>query len=188
MNFGEVKSLVIPEGKVSRITRRSDSLLLWKGGCTNRVPLSIDTDGSVYNGGLGYKNGYRIRSGGAETSQNNAACTGFIPVSGGDVIRIYGWNRYSNPGTAANAVNVADAAFANLGQISNSNYGIFASGAAYAAYNNSTIEDGADGISSWVVPPAASGAAYIRVSAYDATNSAPGANLIVTVNEEIEIQ
>lgn len=154
------------------------------GGYTNMVPLSIDTDGSIYNS-VGYKDGYRIRSGGAESTQSKGTCTGFIPVSGGDTVRIYGWDRINYSTSAANAINVADSSFTNLGQVGNSNYGIFASGGGYAAYDKSTIYDGADGVSKWVVPPAASGAAYIRVSAYNDGVTDVGSQLIVTVNEEI---
>lgn len=186
MIFSNVKTVVIPEGKVKAINRTSDGLLLWKGGYKNWVPFSTESDGkTIYNGGLGYKNGYRVRSGGAETAHNNAACTGFIPVKGGDVVRISGWTRYTDSGNAANAINAANSSFTNIGQVSNGNYGIFASGGGYAAYDKSTIEDGANGISKWVVPPSASGVAYIRVSAYNPYDGAPGEKLIVTINEEI---
>lgn len=183
VNFADYQRLEIPEGRVKQIARKSDGLVLWKAGYVNMVPLSIDTDGSIYNGGLGYKDGYRVRSGGVESAMADAACSGFIPVRGGDVIWIYGWDRLTYPGSAANAINVADASFTNLGQVGNSNYGIFASGAAYGAYDASTIEDGADGISKWIVPPEDSGVAYIRVTGYKTVGSA----LIVTVNEEITL-
>lgn len=187
INFADYKRLEIPEGKVKQIARKSDGLVLWEAGYINMVPLSINSDGSIYNG-VGYKDGYRIRSGGAEGTQAGGTCTGFIPVSGGDTVRIYGWDRINFSGSAANAINVADASFANIGQVSNGNYGIFASGGGYTAYNNSTIVDGADGISSWVVPPAASGVAYIRVSAFDnIVTDSLGAKLIVTINEEITL-
>lgn len=42
---------------------------------------SINADGTPYNGGLGYKDGYRIKSDGTEASTTaNVACTGFIRV------------------------------------------------------------------------------------------------------------
>lgn len=64
MDFSNVKSITIPEGKVKRIL--SGSTVLWQSGYTNLVPLSTEADDkTIYNGGLGYKNGYRIRSGGA---------------------------------------------------------------------------------------------------------------------------
>ena len=161
-----------------------NGIQVWKTGCKNWVPLSINPDGTGYNNGLGYKNGYRVRSGGAEEPTGRAACTGFIPVNGGDVIRIKGWDRYHYPGSAANAINVSDGNFTNIGQVGNANYGIFTEG--YGAYGRATIEDAASGISTWVAPPAASGIAYIRVSGYSNDFYMDGANIIVSINEEIE--
>ena len=62
---------------------------------TNQIPISTDTDGSVFNG-IGYKQGYRINSSGnvADVTSGGitADCfaTGFIPVKGGDIIRFSG--------------------------------------------------------------------------------------------------
>ena len=55
---------------------------------TNRVNLSINPDGTIYNGGLGYKRGYRIRSGGAELEFETGVCSGYIEVKPGDVVAI----------------------------------------------------------------------------------------------------
>jgi hypothetical protein len=61
---------------------------LWR---FNLMPfISTEKDGiTIYNGGLGYKNGYRVRSGGAEVTQQSAVCTGFIPFVKGDKLYIY---------------------------------------------------------------------------------------------------
>ena len=73
IDFTGVKAITIPEGKVKKIT--SNGVVLWKGGHTNLVPLSTEADGvTIYNGGLGYKNGYRIRSGGAEGATGVGSC------------------------------------------------------------------------------------------------------------------
>lgn len=186
VNFASYPRLEIPEGRVKQIARKSDGQVLWKAGYINEVRHSINTNGTVYNG-TGYKNGYRIRSGGAEGAQDNAACTGFIPVKGGDIIRISGCDfAYSN---TSNAINVADTSFSNIGQITPSHadagYGIFAAGAAYQSYcYKKAVTQEKTGVWKWTVPPAASGAAYIRVTGYNASGN-HGANLIVTVNEEI---
>ena len=166
-----------------KLMMANSSLDLLKPNFTNVVRQSINSDGAIYNG-IGYKDGYRIRSGGAEIEYENATTTGFIPVKGGDVVRIYGWSRYidQNPG---NAINVANVSFANIGQVSNYGHGIFESGE-YAKYNQDTIIDN-QLFSQWTVPPAASGVAYIRVSAYDYENGCPSNNLIVTINEEIQL-
>lgn len=187
MTFSGCKRLDIPDGRVKSITRKSDGQLLWKSGYTNQVPLSINADGSIYNGGLGYKNGYRVRSGGAEAAAE-ATCTGFIPVQGGDVIRISGRIRFSINSTN-NAINVSDASFTNLGQLTpsyaNSGYGILAASADWGAYGYPSVTEESAGVWKWVVPPAESAVAYIRVTGYNTSAELPGKELIVTVNEEI---
>lgn len=183
LDFSQVKGVAIPDGDVVKIG--INGMIVWKAGPTNRVPLSIDTDGSIYNG-TGYKDGYRVRSSGAESASDGAAITGFIKVSAGDVIRLSGWDFGSTTGT--NCINAYNSSFTNLGQLTMqpANYGIFASGAAYAAYGSSSVVKESDGVWKWIVPPAASGAAYIRVTAinYESGNN-HGKDMIVTINEEI---
>lgn len=156
-----------------------------KFGYKNVKPFSTESDGkTIYNGGLGYKNGYRIRSGGAEAEVFNASHTGFIPTKGGDVIGIGGITLGTV--TNSNAINVSDSTFTNIGQVTenyaNAGYGIFAEGASYQAYAwSSGIEK--NGCFYWAVPPDA-GISYVRVTGRTEGN---GANLIVTINEEIEL-
>ena len=52
------------------------------------IQNSTGYDGNPYNNGLGYKVGYRTGSGGGESAQADAACTGFIPCVTGDTLRI----------------------------------------------------------------------------------------------------
>ncbi len=54
---------------------------------TNKLPLAIDTDGSVYNG-TGYKNGYRLNSSATVKEASGNGHTGFIKVTNGDTVRI----------------------------------------------------------------------------------------------------
>ena len=49
---------------------------------TNQIPISTDTDGSIY----GYKAGYRLSSSGASDVMSGSYLTGFIPVSVGDTV------------------------------------------------------------------------------------------------------
>ena len=141
---------------------------IWTG-YKNWVKYSTESDGvTIYNGGLGYKNGYRIRSGGAEIQYNdNNACTGFIPVKAGDIVRIGAFN-FAYPQNG-NAINVSDSSFTNIGQFTMlpAAYGILEqSGGAYEAYNYNSVEQEKDGVWKWIVPPADSGVAYIRVSGF----------------------
>ena len=55
---------------------------------TNQIPISIDTNGSVYNG-KGYKENTRISSSsGSISSMDGVDLTGLIPVSMGDIVRM----------------------------------------------------------------------------------------------------
>ena len=159
-----------------------DGVQVWKSGPTNLVPLSINADGTIYNG-TGYKDGYRVRSGGAEGAVSNTSCTGFIKVSPGDVVRISGC-MFSHSGNS-NAINVSDNTFANIGQFTMfpAQYGIFND--KYTAYSSGSVVEEKTGVWKWVVPPASSGVEYIRVSGYDNKNGYPGARMIITINEEI---
>lgn len=155
-----------------------------KFGPKNQVPISTDTDGSIYNG-VGYKDNTRVRSGGEEGANNRAACTGFIPVSAGDVVRFSGMPWFADA-ASANALNAANASYENIGQftmLQNARYGIFSS--SYSAYAASSVVEETTGVWRWIVPPAASGVAYIRISAFDASSKTKGADMIVTINEEI---
>lgn len=183
MDFSTLKAITIPEGDVVKV--EVGGVTIWELPATykNWVKYSTESDGAtIYNGGLGYKTGYRIRSGGAETG-SNASCTitGFIPVKGGDTIRVAGADFSIQ--TTSNAINVSDSSFTNLGQIvsnmPSSGYGIFAS--TYASYSFSSIVEESEGVYKWIVPPSDSGIAYIRVTGEVADIS----QFIITVNEEI---
>lgn len=187
MIFENVKSITIPEGEVSEIWR--DDTLLWKSGYTNLVPLSTEADGkTIYNGGLGYKDGYRVRSGGAEGEASSGSCIGFIPIKPGDVVRLSGWDFSHNANE--NAINVADKNFTNIGQFTMlpARYGVMAytyNGQYYVA--DSVIQE-KTGVWKWVCPPNAD-IAFMRVSAYGSypVNNKLGSKMIVTVNEEITL-
>ena len=57
----------------------------------NQIPLSIGSDGKPFNGGQGWKTGYRLSgSSGNESSGTGVEVTGFIPCKVGDTIYIKG--------------------------------------------------------------------------------------------------
>ena len=68
---------------------------------TNVLPLAINSDGSAYNGGQGWKSGTRLNSSGAESTSNatEIEVTGFIPVKYGD--KVYLGDITMNNGTYA---------------------------------------------------------------------------------------
>ena len=185
MDFSNVKKITISAGEVKQI--EINGVVVWRGGYTNLVPSSINADGSVYNG-TGYKDDYRIRSGGAEAESSNAACTGFIKVNAGDAVRFSGipWFESGDAGSS-DALNVADASFTNLGQftiLQNAMYGIFTQ-AAYKDYAAASVVEEKTGVWKWIVP-AGAGIAYVRITAFDNEGEKTGKDMIVTVNEEIE--
>ena len=58
---------------------------------TNRLPLAIDSDGQLFNGVLGYQEGYRLQSSdGAAVAYAGRCVTGFIEAKKGDTIRTKG--------------------------------------------------------------------------------------------------
>lgn len=84
MIFANTKALSIPEGVVTKIA--SVGKTLWsKITFTNQVPISTDTDGSIFNG-IGYKDNVRLSSSGgiSGSAQANSVTTGFIPFPTGD--------------------------------------------------------------------------------------------------------
>ena len=184
MDLSAYKAISIGGIAMKKLTL--DGVQIWKSGPTNWVRKSINEDGTIYNGGLGYKDGYRVRSGGGEATAASGTCTGYIKVNGGDVIRISGCN--FGMASTENAINASNSSFTNIGQVVQNSvgYGIFASGAAYNDYSRQSIVEEKTGVWKWVVPPAASNVAYIRITGRAVTTGNPqGANLIVTINEEI---
>ena len=181
VNFANYVRLDIPEGRVKKINRKSDGLVLWTAGYFNEVRRSINSDGTIYNG-TGYKHGVRIRSGGAEGDSAEGTATGYIPVKSSDIIRVSGCGDFFNS-SVNNAFNVYDASFTNQGQaVANSaNYGYGKFQGEWANYRFGTASEESDGVYKWTVPPVGTG--YIRVTAENCANK--GASLIVTVNEEI---
>ncbi len=186
--FTNTKALSIPEGEVIKI--ECGDAVLWEKeilpSYKNWVKYSTELDGTtIYNGGLGYKDGIRLRSGGAEGVQPESSCTGYIPVKGEDTVRMSGYNALQG-GATYNGINVYDSSFTNLGQAvvnyADSGYGIFAS--TYSSYGWSSVVEDPSGVYVWTVPPDAS-IAYMRVMGYTVGDGKTGADMIVTVNEEI---
>lgn len=152
---------------------------------TNRVKTSTEADDvTIYNGGLGYKNGYRIRSGGTEATIGYGACIGYLPAVGGDVVRMFGYDALAVQN--ANAINVFDKNHTNLGQTvagsGTAGYGIFnATWAEYNWFRTQGVKEESQGVYAWTIPPDES-IAYIRVSGY----TGDGSMMLITINEEIE--
>lgn len=139
---------------------------------TNLVPLSTDADGNIYNG-TGYKDGYRISSSGSESAYTGFACTGFIPFTFGQTIRLDGEGiTFAEYGALIMFYNESKTAIAEAGF----NSGSFSS---TASFETDTTEGTV--ITTKPIGKGHETAAFIRISA-----KGKGENMIVTIDEKIE--
>lgn len=171
MDFLNIKELIIPEGLVTKIV--SAGVTLWEATrYKNWVPYSIDTDGSIYDG-RGYKDNSRLSSSGGVSAQSESTTTGFIQAKAGDTIRIKGGLWY-NTKVSINYIIAYNSSFSKV-YTANSQGG----------YQTSTLIESMslDGDVSVVKLKSGLTYEYIRLSINE--NGITGANLIVTVNEEI---
>ena len=67
------KLYVLPDGFIYAYMQSGES-------ASNQIKRSIDTEGNLYNGGKGWKTGYRLNSSGSEAAFSGWEVTGFIPV------------------------------------------------------------------------------------------------------------
>ena len=133
----------------------------------NLILSSIESDKTPYNGGIGYKEGYRLNSSGIEKTLEGGVVSGFIPFTGGTVeVRVPS----SNYSGVYNYLHVYDSSFAIIKKDS-SGATIDASyhqlGEWVKNYGATYVDEG-DAIK-FTIPAASlaiSGTAYIRVSAY----------------------
>lgn len=153
---------------------------------TNQVPISTDTDGSIFNK-TGYKENVRLSSSGgiSGSAQNGSVTTGFIPWHGdGDVLRMKGveWKNATTNYGGHYYINAYDANKKFLVYLSASE----APGRTHVV----TVTRDANGVETVVwnkdygttnsMLQGFRKAAYIRINAYG-----KGADMIVTINEEI---
>lgn len=153
-----------------------NGIQIWKRGYTNRVPISIDTDGSIYNG-VGYLNGYRLSSSGAIKGLAGSTVSGYIPVHGGDMVRIVGI-KWLNTEISLNYLCGYDANFNHIGALYSMN-----GGQGYGTQIWTSIEDLGE-MNVAIALESLPNLAYIRVSS--ATDFVQdGVSMIVTVNEPV---
>jgi hypothetical protein len=140
---------------------------------TNQIPLSKDENGNPYNGGQGWKTGYRLSgSSGAESAQTGTEVTGFIPFKYSDTIRLKNIKDSDN----SRVIGIYDSSHTKVYTVSYS--ALFAS--------SSLTMDGRlielkIGVGNFVnAALTSSNVAYLRVSATEITNDS-----IITINEEI---
>ena len=144
---------------------------------TNLIPTSTDSSGAIFNT-VGYKDGSRLNSSGAETSDgNHMSVTGFIPYTQGQTIRLGGANIAFNEYGCMLYFYKADksgiAGF-DYNKVGNENFGVW-----------DTTEEG----SIFSLVPNASkipNVAYFRISASVRNAGDTGEGMIITLDERIE--
>lgn len=190
MDFRNFKKLNIGGIDLKQLFIGADQA--WKAiTFTNQVPISTDTDGSIFNG-TGYKDNVRLSSSGgiSSSAQNGSVTTGFIPFPDGDktIIRMkhVEWlNAYANHG-GHYYILFYDA---NKKILTQGNYLASADYSRVSHVVNITRD--ANGIETVVfnkdygtgnvwLQAVRNSAKYIRITAYG-----KGADMIVTINEEI---
>ena len=83
IEFSKIKELTLQGVKLK--------LLSISPKFTNQIKRATESDGTtIYNGGLGYIDGYRLSSSGSLSSQANTVTTGFIKCNSSSLIRIAG--------------------------------------------------------------------------------------------------
>lgn len=190
MNLRDFKKLYI--GGIELKQLFINGIQVWKSGFKNWVLFSIDTDGSIYQNGKGYLDGYRLSSSGSISAQGNTVTTGFIPCTSTDLIRMAGVTWKSETGYSYLAF--YDANFSLLGSLNC--YAKSANSSGYAsarrgivAFKNSGYaeadihpreENGVVIFDHYTFSSDANKVAYFRLS-----GRGKGSDMIVTVNEEI---
>ena len=192
MDLSAYKSLKV--GGVELVKLVINGVLAWaKKVYTNLVPLSTDTDGSIYNK-VGYKDNARLSSSGGVSSsaQNGSVTTGFMEYTyeAPFIVRMKGalWVDMSNNSAGGNSgthwyINFYNASKGFLA-------GIASSGASNFKTSMEATYDATTGVTpfdfSGVQTPTASIDQYIMNGKYIRLNAkGKGADLIVTINEEI---
>lgn len=135
---------------------------------TNLLPLSTDASGNPYNGGQGWKTGYRLNSSGAEAALAGIEVTGFMPLKYEDTVYI---KNITDDGT--HVIALYDSTYAKLATMQFSTV--------FGAPSGELASKKINGYVSTQVEQAGENIAYMRISANEIT-----ANSIVTVNENIE--
>lgn len=146
---------------------------------TNQIPISTDTDGSIYNS-IGYMLNMRLPSNGVPSATNGCLVTGFIPFSVGDTIRVNKFCAVANQGSNAKVFFYKEdhAKIAGISAYHLSQNGTYVIAQPLTWAPGNTIHDSGSGNTVDI-----SNAAYFRLSISGYNDVA--ADIICTTNEEI---
>lgn len=106
------KVYVLPDGYIYGYMTKTETIIP-----TNRIPLSVNQDGTPFNNGQGWETGYALRADtGAPNDSNYKSyeASGFIRVNGTDTLRIKNY-KVSSTATAYDNITLYDIGFNILG-------------------------------------------------------------------------
>lgn len=180
MDLSSYKSISINGTPMKKIL--IGGVVAWKKPVTNLVPLSTDTDGTIYNG-VGYKDNVRLSSSGgiSSSAQSGSTTTGFIPWGGdSDVLRMSGveWVVESGKHYYVNFYD-ADKSFMAYFSVAEST-GLTHISTVTRENGVTTIEWNTEYGTTNSLLQVVRSASYIRITA-----KGSGADMVVTINEEI---
>lgn len=128
---------------------------------TDVLRQSVASDGTPYNGGIGYKSGYRLNSSGNESAASGVYCSGFIPITNAQTIEFEGISLPAVPGVANSnyTIHFYNSAFTRIAKSQYQAHNVFLTPSIGAG----TTDDSGNYIKTFK-PTGVSGLAYIRFS------------------------
>ena len=128
---------------------------------TDVLRQSVSSDGTPYNGGTGYKSGYRLNSGGNEAAASGVYCSGFIPMVSTQTIEFEGIELPAAPsvGNSNYTIHFYDSTFTRIAMTQYQAHNVF-----HTSSIGSGKTDGSGKYIKTFKPTGVSGLAYIRFS------------------------
>ena len=128
---------------------------------TDVLRQSVSSDGTPYNGGTGYKSGYRLNSGGKEAAASGVYCSGFIPMTNAQTIEFEGiaLPAATSVGNSNYTIHFYDSTFTRIAKSQYQAHNVFLT----PSIGTGTTYDSGKYIKTFK-PTGVSGLAYIRFS------------------------
>ena len=128
---------------------------------TDVLRQSVSSDGTLYNGGTGYKSGYRLNSSGNESAASGVYCSGFIPMVSTKTIEFDGIElpAASSVGNSYYTIHFYDSTFTRVAMNQYQAHDVF-----HTSSIGSGTTDGSGKYIKTFKPTGVSGLAYIRFS------------------------
>lgn len=128
---------------------------------TDVLRQSVSSDGTPYNGGAGYKSGYRLNSSGNEAAKSGVYCSGFIPMVSTQTIEFDGIELPADTsvGNSNYTIHFYDSTFTRIAKSQYQAHDVFRT----TSIGTGTTDDSGKYIKTFK-PTGVSGLAYIRFS------------------------